>query len=128
MKARTLLAFLVAPAMLPAFVLSLAAAVDPSRESIQAGVAYAALLSVFTYGVAIACGIPLSYWYRRRGWHGMHHYAIAGAVLGMLPLIFIAQFGRIPLALPPVLAAIGCVSALAFLGIAVRQSARPNEV
>ena len=103
MKARTLIAFLVAPALLPASVLVLAAAIDPSRESIRVGAAYAALLSVFTYGTTVSVGIPLLHWFRRRGWSEIHHYAVAGAVLGMLPLAFMALFGRIPILLPPAL-------------------------
>ena len=126
MKARTGIAFLVAPALLPVAVFGTVAVIDPSRGSIQAGAAYAVMFSAFTYGIALLFGVPLAYWYRQRGWFAVHHYAFAGALLGLLPLFPIALFGRIPLALPPVMAAVGSLSAVVFWLIAGRQSPKTH--
>jgi energy-converting hydrogenase Eha subunit A len=121
MNARVLLAFLLAPALLPGAVLGLAAVLDPSRESLRAGVAYAAILCIFTYGVALVLGLPLFYWFRREGWSAAHHYLLAGGALGLVPLLLIALLGRIPLSLPPVMALAGGLSALVFRFIAGRH-------
>lgn len=125
-RGRTILAFAIAPAVVPAIVAGLALAEGIHlRESLVVASVYGA----FTYGAALLLGAPAFAALSRRGWTLWWHYAILGAVIGVLVLLGLSVADdrllwdwRILL----VFLGVGVLTAMTFWLIAVRESAEPK--
>jgi hypothetical protein len=116
---RVILAFLLAPAAAPALI-GLA-----SIHSSMAGIWVIALgVAAFTYATTLIAGIPAYFVLRAKNWLKWWHFALGGAVLGLLPALFIG----FPLSLQGILLLgpdhllIGAVSGFAFWALAFAGS------
>jgi hypothetical protein len=121
MERRVLLAFAVAPAVVPlvGIVSALASGIH-MRESLLIGAIYA----VFTYGAALALGVPVFQILSRHGWSAWWHYVIAGALIGVAVLLpFLAIWGRLALQGPATLMfmGVGVLSATVFWIVGIRS-------
>jgi hypothetical protein len=84
MERRVIVAFAVAPAVVPLAMVAWALSTGVrAPESIVLGSIYAA----FTYGAAVLLGAPSFALFQRRGWTRWWQYTIAGAAIGLAVLL-----------------------------------------
>jgi hypothetical protein len=121
MNFRVLLGLLLAASVLPIAAFCTLLAQDPTLPGFTVAVAYAGVFALFTFPIALLLGIPLLLWYRANRWHAWYHFAIGGALLGLLPLGVMTLFGRIPLQLPLLLQLVGAGSALVLWAVVGRR-------
>jgi hypothetical protein len=66
------------------------------------------IYAAFTYGAALALGIPVFQMFSRNGWGAWWQYAVAGALIGIAVLLpFWAIWGRLAVQAPAVLVFVG---------------------
>ena len=123
MERRVILAFILAPAVVPVAVAGWALATGVrAPESLVLASVYGA----FTYGTAAALGLPFFRLSERKGWTRAWQYAVAGAMIGLVPLLMISLAAAAP---PPdgrvvlVFAGLGVLSATVFWLIALKDRA-----
>ncbi len=113
MRRRTLLAFVLAPAVVPIVVFVLTVAEDTHlRERLLVAGVYA----TFTYGAAIIFGIPALILFERKGWTRWWQYTAAGAAIGfaVMMMFWIARPPMPDVRVFLIFAGIGSASALVF--------------
>ena len=108
---RIIAAFLLSPAILP---LGFAVAVVV-RNGFSEQLIIPAVMSVYTYLVSIALGVPALFLFRHRGWRRLWQFAVGGAVFGIVPVVLAR--GSVYYIVP--YGAIGMVSAAIFWLIGV---------
>jgi hypothetical protein len=121
MERRVILAFVLAPAVGPVVVAVWAFA---TGERAPESLVLASVYGAFTYGAAVFLGMPFYTLSRRKGWTKWWQYAIAGASMGLVPLLMIVLIMQAP---PPdrrtilALGGVGVLSATTFWLIALRN-------
>ena len=108
---RIIAAFLLAPVIIP---LCFAIAVVV-RNGVGEELIIPAVMSVYTYLVSIALGVPALFLFRHRGWRRLWQFALGGALFGIL--VVVLARGSVYYILP--YGAIGLVSAAVFWVIGV---------
>ena len=120
MERRVIVAFAVAPAVVPLAIGAWALATGVhARESVVLGSIYGA----FTYGAAVFLGVPVFSVFSRNGWTRWWQYAIAGALIGLAVLLVILAAAQSPLSdgrTVVVFVGIGILSTTVFWLIAIR--------
>jgi hypothetical protein len=123
MERRVILAFALAPAVVPLAVAAWALATGVRAPE---SLVLASIYGAFTYGTAVALGLPFYRLSVRKGWTRWWQYAVAGGVIGLAPLLVISFAA---LALPTdgrpalVFVGVGVLSATVFWLIALRGRA-----
>jgi hypothetical protein len=123
MERRVILAFALAPAVAPAAVAAWALATGVRAPE---SLVLASIYGAFTYGTAVALGLPFFRLAERKGWTRWWQYAVAGAVIGLAPLLIISLAAAAP---PPggrvglVFVGVGVLSATVFWLIALKGRA-----
>ena len=112
MNIRALLGLLLAASLLPITVACMIVAQEPTLHGAEAAAAYASFLALFTVPISFVIGLPLLSWYKAKRWQAWYHFAIGGALLGLLPLGVMAFFGEVPVHLPFLLQLVGAGSAI----------------
>jgi hypothetical protein len=121
---RVIIAFAVAPAVIPLVVVAIGLVEGvPVPESLLLGLIYAA----FRYGAALVFGVPSFRVFSRRGWVRLWQYVVVGALIGLVMLLLIGVmvgellFGPLTVL---VFAAGGALSTIGFWMIAVWDGSR----
>lgn len=83
MEKRTLLAFALAPALVPGCIIILML-----FQRFHAVLPVAGIYAAFTYGATLVFGIPMHLFLSRRSWNAWWHYALGGAGIGLAVLLF----------------------------------------
>lgn len=118
---RVFAAFLIAPALVP--LLMLASAGARRLDGWQGALAVAG----YTYATAILVGPFAVWWFRRRCWHKLWHFALGGAAIGTGPVLLSAigtpSHLLATLVFVVVFGAVGLLSAMLFWLISVPKNA-----